>query len=62
MLPAPPPPTHEMLSVINEILYAKYVKYTIRYSLAYNIKHHLKQEREASLLCFLGENTFKIYS
>lgn len=54
-----------MLRVFSEILYAKYVKYTVTYSLAYDTKHHLNQYMKGetnlsvSQLHTFGENTLK---
>lgn len=54
-----------MLRAFSEMLYAKYVKYTVTYSSTYNTKHHLNQDMKGetnlsvSQLYTFGENTLK---
>lgn len=56
---------NEMLSVFSEMLYSKYIKCTVRYSLVYNIKYHLNQDMRGetnlsvSQFYSFGENTLK---
>lgn len=56
---------NEVLRVFSGMLYAKYVKRTVTYSLAYNTKHHLNQDMKGetnlsvSQLYTFGENTLK---